>query len=104
MIASVVVIGALAYVDERRRSEQGLEDFGEEQASIADAARLVVGSEDPASPKVTAMLHELERDGVRVLLVPPVGDARISIAAGERTLRLAPADAARLGLPERTAM
>jgi two-component system, NtrC family, sensor kinase len=123
MIVAVVAIGALAYVDERRRSEQALEDFGEEQASAADAARLAVsqllaGGGDPSSPRIVASLRDLERDGVRVLLVPPnatfartldgdqtempgLGDA---LWRNDRYLRLEPADAASLGLSQRTAM
>src|SRR5689334_23616238 len=74
MIAAVVTIGALAYMDERHRSEEGLEDFGDEQAAVAEAARLAVsalGTEDPTSARVAAMLHPVEREGVRILLVPP---------------------------------
>jgi signal transduction histidine kinase len=119
MVAAVVTIGALAYLDERRRSEQGLEDFGEEQASVADAVRLaaqtqLAGGQDPSAPEVAASLHELERDGVHVLLVPPnAGFAQTldgrhvplpGLAAGMRYLRLEPADASAIGLPQRTAM
>jgi signal transduction histidine kinase len=118
MVVAVVVIGALAYADERRRSEQDLEDFGEEQGSVADAARLAVSrqlaaGEDPASPAIAATLHELEREGVRVLLVhgkdartldgapvqlPGLGDPTA------RYVRLDRGDAAALGLPARTAL
>ena len=122
MVAAVATIGALAYVDEARRSALGLEDLGDEQASVADAARLAVSlplvALDPTSSRLAAMLHELERDGVRVLLVPPnatfartldgnqvqlpgLGDA---LASNERYLRIEPADAAKVGLPARTAM
>jgi hypothetical protein len=123
MVAAVVAIGGLAYWDERKRSEQGLADFGEEQASVADAARLAATTqlapgEDMSSPRIAATLHELERDGVRVLLVPPnatfaraldgahvelpgLGD---SLARGDRYLRLDRADASALGLPARAAM
>src|SRR5689334_23833196 len=56
ILVAVVAIGALAYLDERRRSEDALEDFGEEQASTAGAARLAVSQQlaagdDPASPR-----------------------------------------------------
>ncbi len=120
MVVAVVVIGALAYADERRRSEEGLEDFGEEQASVADAARLAVARQleaggDPLSPAVAATLHELERDGVRVLLVPPhtasartLDGTQVDLAAlGDplaRYVRLERGDAAALGLPARTAL
>src|SRR5512140_160196 len=75
MVTAVVAIGALAYWDERQRSEAGLDDFGDEQASVAEAAGLAVATELPAanrdpaaSERVKETLHGLERDGVRVLL------------------------------------
>jgi signal transduction histidine kinase len=121
MIAVVVTIAALAYLDERRRSEEGLDDFGDEQAAIADAARLAVAAaatEDPTNERFAAMLHPVERDNVRILLVPAnatfartldgqpaqlpgLGNA---LSHNERFLRLEPTDAAELGLPQRTAM
>jgi signal transduction histidine kinase len=123
MVASVVTIGSLAYWDERRRSEQRLEDLGEEKASVADAARLVVASRlgpdnDPSSSQVVEGMRELERDGVHVLLVPPNSTFALTLTGtqvrlpglgealsrSERYLRLEPADAAAIGLPERTAM
>ncbi len=118
MIGAVVTIGALAYVDEHRRSEQGLDDFGEEQASIADAARLAIADRDPHASPAIDTLHQLEREGVRVVLVPPNAlfgatlDGRQTqlpglaeaLARGDRFVRMEPADAAAIGLPQRTAM
>jgi two-component system NtrC family sensor kinase len=123
MVVAVVAIGALAYFDERRRSEDALEDFGEEQASTAGAARLAVSQQlaagdDPASPRIVARLRDLQRDGVRVLLVPPnatfartldgnavglpgLGDV---LWRNEPYFRIEPVDAAAIGLPQRTAM
>jgi len=113
MIAAVVAIGTLAYLDERRRSEQGLDDFGEEQAAIADAERLAVAGADPSSPQVIASLRELERDGMHVMLVPPnasfartLDGASLPLPASPsaRYVRLDRAQAAAIGLPERTAL
>jgi len=124
MVTAVVAIGALAYWDERQRSEAGLDDFGDEQASVAEAAGLAVATEldtasrDPAaSERVTRTLHSLERDGVRVLLAAPGAEARTldgrraeiarlseGIARGVRALQLPREDARALGLPSRTAV
>ena len=78
MVTAVVAIGALAYWDERRRSEAGLDDLGDEQASVAEAAGLAVAGaletadRDPAArARAIAALQRLERDGVRVLLAAP---------------------------------
>jgi signal transduction histidine kinase len=110
MITSVIAIGTLAYLDERRRSEQGLDDFGEEQAAVADAIRFAVSAQ--AGDDVA--LRQLERDGVRVLIVAPHAEvartldgrqvALPGLADDTRYLRLAPADAAAIGLSQRTAM
>ena len=105
MAIAVVTVGALAYWDERARSEAGLDDLGSEQAAIADAAALA-----GATP---AALHVLERQGVRVLVIDahdrvttldgtPV--ALPGLAASTRVLRLDRPDAAAIGLPERVAM
>jgi two-component system NtrC family sensor kinase len=123
MVAAITAVGLLAYWDELRRSEGGLDDFADEQASVASAAALAIASELPASgdpnvePRVVATLRALERDGVRALVVAPNGvtafatdgshlevpglaDATRSRA---RSLRIARDDAGRLGLPARTA-
>jgi two-component system, NtrC family, sensor kinase len=103
MALAVIAVGALAAWDERARSEAGLDDLGAEQVAVAEAAAT-------ASP---ASLHELERDGRRVLLVGPAGGATTldgspvalpPIAPGTRVVRLERASAAELGLPARVAM
>ena len=125
MVTAVVAIGALAYWDERRRSEAGLDDLGDEQASVAEAAVLAVAveleaaSRDPAAgERATRTLQRLERDGVRVLLAAPgTVDARTlegrrvaiaglseGIAGGVHALRMSRDDARALGLPARTAV
>src|SRR5512140_558130 len=125
MVTAVVAIGALAYWDERQRSEAGLDDLGVEQASVAEAAGLAVATEleaasrDPdASMRAVQGLRGLERDGVRVLLGAPgatevktldgrgVAIARLSdgVARGVHALQLSRDDAPLLGLPARTAV
>jgi len=125
MVTAVVAIGALAYWDERQRSEAGLDDLGDEQASVAEAAGVAVATEldaagrDPAArERAQRTLQRLERDGVRVLLAEPgaalartldghpVPIPRISegIARGVHALQLPREDARALGLPARTAV
>jgi signal transduction histidine kinase len=119
MVTAVVAIGSLAYWDESRRSEQGLADFGEQQAAVAEAAGLAVRDAlaTGARARAEAMLGGLERAGVRVLLAPPGGPdirtldgAPVAIAAltdgvvhGARVVALSRADAAALGFPARKA-
>jgi signal transduction histidine kinase len=120
MVAAVMAISGLAYWDDRRRSQSGLEDFGEQQESVATALGLAVSTEladmpasDPASARVTATLSTFENEGVRVLLVAPDHRARTLAGADAvlpgltdavHTLRLEREQAAALGLPARTAM
>ena len=106
-IEVVAGIGELVNVDETDRSEAGLEDLGQQQAALAHAAGL--------APTPDA---SLTRPGVSVVFVRDAGGALrtgdgqpvaspelvAAIAHNARTLRLAPAAAAALGLPERTAM
>ena len=113
-IATVGVIGGLVYRDETDRSEAALEDLGEEQAVVARAAALVLGAGgDPGAKSLAA----LERPGSIILLVHPraelhtlagrslvSADLVAAIGRGDRIVRLAPDEAAVLGLPERTAM
>ena len=119
MVTAIVAIGTLAYLDERRRSDEALADLGEQQAAIADAAKLAVHAQGgDLTPPVIATLHALERDGVHVLLVPPnatfartLAGAQVQLspladvlAHGQSFFRLQPREAAAIGLPERTAM
>ncbi len=110
-IATVAVIGGLVYRDETARSEAALEDLGEQQAMIARAASLALSARGPES------LVALQRPGNVVVLIRKPGDLRaldgrllaspdLATAAerGDRIVRIAPADAPSLGLPERTAM
>jgi two-component system NtrC family sensor kinase len=119
MVAAVVAIGTLAYWDEGRRSEDGLADFGEQQAAVAEAAGLAVRDAlaTGARARAEAMLAGLERPGVRVLLAPPgapdlrtlderpvaVAALTDGVAAGARVIALARAEATALGFPARKA-
>ena len=109
MAAAVGAIGLLAFMNEQRRSDAELSDLGREQASVAKAAapRLAAGT-----------LGELEKPGTtRVIVVAPGDQPRLldgepielpglsaAVARGARTARISRTAAARLGLPERTAM
>ena len=124
MVAAVMVISGLAYWDEQRRSQAGLEDFGEEQVAVATALGVAVSAElasspngDPASARVTETLGEMEREGVRLLLVSPSGHVTsihreeldspqlvTALARGDRIVQLDREQAAEIGLPERTAL
>jgi signal transduction histidine kinase len=128
MVATVAVIGALAYGDASRQSEAGLADFGETQASVAEAAGLAVGdalaaaAHDPAQlARARTMLGALEHPGVRVLLVPPYvgnqpevvgldghrldnGFLDWALSNRARTLELSRREASELGFPARKAM
>jgi signal transduction histidine kinase len=107
-VAVVGLIGALVYSDETDRSEAALDDLGEQQAELAQAAILapdpaaLAALERPSSAVV--MVHQngalVTLDGRRIT-TPAVVDA---IERGVRAGRIAPIDAATLGLPERTAM
>ena len=113
-IGTVGVIGGLVYRDETDRSEAALEDLGDEQAVVARAAALVIGAGGEAG---TSSLAALERPGSIIIVVRPraelhtlAGGSLVSpdlvaaIQRGDRSARLEPDEAARLGLPERTAM
>ena len=126
MILTVVVVGALTYLDERNRSDSGLDNLGVAQASIARAAGLAIGGDVAAAPKLAAKLPDdaiaklraVEVDGARVVVLAP--DAReprlldgavVSVAGlgdalrrGDRVVRIGRDEAPELGLPGRTAM
>src|SRR5690348_10054864 len=118
MIAAVAGIGVLAYWDESRRAHAELADLGAQQVLNADAAALAFAArfaDAPTHPE--AVLRVLDRADERVVIVPPGGGAQgldgtavgvpsivAAIARGDRVVRVDPADAASLGLPDRTAM
>lgn len=120
MVAAVVAIGTLAYWDESRRSEEGLADLGEQQASVAEAAALAVRGELAAGrvDGATALLAGLERDGVRVFLIAPhdrqprrvdgtafhVASIEAADLRGADVVQLSRDDATVLGFPARKAL
>lgn len=114
MIGTVLVVGALTYWDETRRSASALDDLGRAQAAIATAAGVALGNDLATA---AGRLRELETDEARVLVAPPGADPRrldgrvvdvpglaAATARGDRVFRLSRAEAAALGLPARTAM
>ncbi len=114
-VAAVAAIGALVYVDETYRSEAGLDDLGEQQAAVAQAASLALAADGDRAP---SSLAALAHPGTAVVMIGQVGgelhtldgqritapELVAAIDHGARTVRIAPADAPALGLPERTAM
>ncbi len=112
-VAMVAAIGTLVYVDETDRSDAALGDLGDEQAEIARAASLAFDT-----TRSTVSLAAIEQPGAIALVIGgrderlrtldgrPVASAALeqAIADGARSVRIPAADAAALGLPERTAM
>src|SRR5262245_47947589 len=76
MIVAVAAVGTLAYWNERGRSDAEIADFGDEQASVAEAAALALGPAPDAATarRVLAPLEHLGR--VRVLVAAPGGPAQ----------------------------
>lgn len=126
MIVAVVLVGLLAYWDELRESEDALDDFGAAQAQLADTAamtvRSVLQSRQDRSPGVASLLRDLEHlttpgSSTVFVLAPDARDLQAAdghrasasplveaLRAGATVLRLAPSEAAALGLRHRTAM
>ena len=125
MIAAVAVVGALAFWDEQRESGAALNDFAQEQATLAASVANELGTRLSAVEATAVPLTDLlagaarlERPAALVVLVaPPHGtlhatDGRevaappiaSALAQGRSTLRLTKAEAATVGLSERTAM
>jgi two-component system, NtrC family, sensor kinase len=124
MVLAVTVIAALAFWDEERESEAALDDFAQEQATLASsvAAGLSGRLADTGALLPPAELLEgaarVERPGaVRLFLAPSQGDElfaadgrtitsapiRRGLAAGQASVWLSRAEAAELGLPPRRA-
>ncbi len=112
-IATVAIIGGIVYRDETNRSEAALDDLGDEQSIVASAASLVLAIDGARAPSLSV----LQRPGSLVILIDARGvlrtvdgrpitspDLVAAIGRHDRTARIPPAEAARLGLPERTAM
>jgi two-component system, NtrC family, sensor kinase len=112
MVITIVAIGAIAYWDNQRESASALDDFAQEQVTVARSA---VGTfEASRSP---GALRPIEVPGSVLVLTqsaigmvttqgapihsPPLERA---IAAGDASVRLSRSEAAALGLPARTAL
>jgi two-component system NtrC family sensor kinase len=129
MIAAMAIVTALAYWDEQRESKAALDDFTEEQVTLAAALasslgeriKAVVANDASQEPPASwlAAVGAIEHPGVvRVLLARPGDSVFVSgdgtpvaassvaraLESGERSLRLSRAEAAALGLPARTAV
>ena len=127
MLLAIAVVTALAYWDEQRESKAALDDFAEEQTTLAVALsagiRERLASLDAPSrtqpQRALAMAHAVERRGaVRVLLTGPGIDGFVdgagahvrsnslenAIARGMSSARLTRPEAAALDLPARMAM
>jgi two-component system NtrC family sensor kinase len=129
MAVALGAMALLAYWDARRESAAALEDFGSEQATLAESVATalrggllltILSSRDP-DPTKTALagVASVERPGERLVLLTPHGSTRwrrsdgrafpvaaLDAAAGadDHWARLSRPAAAALGLPERTAI
>ena len=126
MVAAVAAVAGLGFWDERREYAAALDDFAQEQAtlaaSVADDLRVRLGSGGPSEsrsipdlfggasvvgrPNALAVVVEAPSGSLfmtdgREVLAPEVSTA---LRGGRATLRLTGAQATALGLPERTAM
>jgi signal transduction histidine kinase len=116
MAATVAAIAILAYWDADRESAAALQDFAEEQATLARAlgATLQVGA-----PGEVASLRSIERARALVLFLHRPGEGILrgtdgravasprlieAMAHGESAVRLSRPEAAAFGLPARTAL
>jgi two-component system NtrC family sensor kinase len=124
MVASVAAVAALAYWDAARESTAALQDFAEEQRTIAAAlsAALRVRSETGApieQPAVLKELRSIERERTLAIYLHRAGEdtlrstegTRLSsgrlidaITRGDAVLRVPREEAAAFGLPARTAL
>jgi len=107
ILFAVAVTCVPLYIDAKHEAAAALADFAEEQADAAELAGVapradLAAFEDQGS---RIMLESTSGDDFRrpsgqVVTSKPLADA---VARGDRTVRLGRADAAALGLPERTA-
>ena len=124
MVASVVGVAALSYWDVRRESSAALQDFAQEQATVARAVGAALRARAAAGPAVTASdlmtdLRAVERPHALVLLArrpdervlhTTSGQAVASpaligaLTRGDSVLRLPRDEAPQFGLPARTAL
>jgi signal transduction histidine kinase len=128
MLLAMAAVTALAYWDEQRESQAALDDFTQEQVTLAVSvaaslaeklARASPGADLAAPAELSAAIRAIEHRGlVRVLLFRP-GSAELvgsdgalvsapaivrAIDEARPSLRLTRPEAAELGLPARTAV
>jgi two-component system NtrC family sensor kinase len=126
MLAAVAVVGFVAYLRERAEAKAALEDFEHEQVLLARAlgvgtASLVANpaSRDESAELAAKLFDQLGRPTGRTILVAPPGSTTFRQPNGRpaalpshpadrafepQSMRVAPLDAARLGLPSRLAV
>jgi signal transduction histidine kinase len=126
MALALGAMALLAYWDARRESAAALDDFGEEQETLAESvatglqARLAANLREPDPTKASLTdLRSIERPGERLVLVAPHGAARwrgsdgtaiapppslADVGDDAKWVRLSRPEAASLGLPSRTAI
>jgi len=132
MLLAIAVIAGLAYIDEEREGAAALADFAQEQTTLAQSLAGALSAhlsfaEQPQIPSVIERYFSVvlpssgstgQPNRLMVLLQPPgttgfhTTDGRFvvqpkilaALDQGRTHLRLEPAEAGRLGLPERTAL
>jgi signal transduction histidine kinase len=124
MVLAIALVTALAYWDEERESKAALDDFAQEQTTLATSLSAGIAEKvDPlggaAPERLLAGAAKIERPGaVRVFLALPASTELVSSDGGRihskpledavkeksRSVRLSRAEAAELGLPARTAL
>jgi signal transduction histidine kinase len=124
MVLVVCAIAGLAYVDAARESTAALEDFAEEQATLANALGAALrlratGPQQMTESDLLAGLRSVERPNALVILVGHPGDRRLhgtdgrqvvsdrlagALARQDTVVRIPRNESAPLGLPPRTAL
>jgi signal transduction histidine kinase len=130
MLAAIAAVASLAYWDDERESAAALEDFAQEQATLARGVASNIESRlanvrhdgpvtDEDARNLASGATRIERPGTLLLLIRPpqsrsfhTTDGRAidapelaaAIDAGATSFRLRPPQAATLGLPQRTAL
>lgn len=121
VFGAIATVALLAYWDEVRDSAAALDDIAREQVSIARgiAAALATGTPQVGKRAVLENFRIVERDrALRLFLVQPNADTLLgtadpavesgavlsAVASGQESARVNREDAAKLGLPRRTAL
>lgn len=125
MVATVVLVAALAHLDEERESGAALEDFAQENATLAASVASELSTRLRAPGAATAPIEDLlagaarlERPNSLAIFVAapgqplhasdgrPVSSPQLeeAMASGRSSVRLPGTAAAELGLPDRTAI